>query len=105
MGIENEAERSAKPATDAAHLERRIRERAYLLWESEGGLDGRADEYHRRAPERPLPRLHAPKKSGRFRPHLAPVTRAAPKYVTGAAFVIKGVHALVTRGQASLQRR
>jgi hypothetical protein len=51
MGIENEAERSAKPATDAAHLDRRICERAYLLWESEGRQDGKADEYHRRARE------------------------------------------------------
>lgn len=30
-------------------LERRIRVRAYLLWEAEGKPDGRADEYWQRA--------------------------------------------------------
>lgn len=33
-------------------LERRIRARAYLLWEAEGKQDGRADEYWHRARER-----------------------------------------------------
>ena len=32
-------------------LARRIRERAYLLWEAEGRPDGRADEYWHRARE------------------------------------------------------
>jgi hypothetical protein len=32
-------------------LERRIRDRAYLLWEAEGKADGRADEYWHRARE------------------------------------------------------
>jgi hypothetical protein len=32
-------------------LERRIRDRAYLLWEAEGKPDGRADEYWHRARE------------------------------------------------------
>jgi Protein of unknown function (DUF2934) len=32
-------------------LERRIQERAYLLWEAEGRPDGRADEYWHRARE------------------------------------------------------
>jgi hypothetical protein len=32
-------------------LERRIRDRAYLLWEAEGKPDGRADEYWHRAHE------------------------------------------------------
>jgi hypothetical protein len=36
------------PGTDR-DLERRIRERAYLLWEAEGRPDGRADEYWHRA--------------------------------------------------------
>ena len=32
-------------------LERRIRDRAYLLWEAEGKPDGRADEHWHRARE------------------------------------------------------
>jgi hypothetical protein len=34
------------------NLERRIRERAYLMWEMEGRANGRADEYWLRAQER-----------------------------------------------------
>ena len=36
-------------------LEQEVRERAYLLWEQEGRLDGRSDEYWHRALEQHLP--------------------------------------------------
>jgi hypothetical protein len=36
-------------------LEQEIRERAYLLWEQEGRLEGRSDEYWHRALDQHLP--------------------------------------------------
>ena len=36
---------------DAGHLEKRIRERAYDMWEREGRPEGRADQYWLRAEE------------------------------------------------------
>lgn len=50
MMIENEAEQF-KSSAEESHLDRDIRERAQLLWESEGRQDGMADEYYRRARE------------------------------------------------------
>jgi hypothetical protein len=35
----------------SAHLEQRIRERAYRMWEREGRPEGRAEEYWNRAQE------------------------------------------------------
>jgi hypothetical protein len=45
--------RTAKPQEDepGSDAERRIRERAHMLWEIEGKQDGRDDEYWHRARE------------------------------------------------------
>jgi hypothetical protein len=40
-----------KQNEDPAHLEQRIRERAYRLWEEDGRPEGRADQYWNRAQE------------------------------------------------------
>ena len=40
-----------KQNEEPAHLEQRIRERAYQMWEREGRPEGRADQYWLRAEE------------------------------------------------------
>jgi hypothetical protein len=45
---ETPTENNSEPHSE---WEQRIRERAYALWDQEGGAPGRADEYWRRAQE------------------------------------------------------
>jgi hypothetical protein len=62
-GIHNSHEGRMAPDDDhlagdsqtKACLEQEIRERAYVLWEQEGRLEGRSDEYWRRALDQHLP--------------------------------------------------
>jgi hypothetical protein len=47
----NEPDFKSEHESDSADLERRIRERAYQLWDLEGRQEGRAEEYWNRAAE------------------------------------------------------
>ena len=61
----------------AESLQQRIQERAYLIWEREGRLHGRADEHWRRAEAEILAETKKPVKKRAAKPAEPPP--AAPK--------------------------
>ncbi len=52
MIIDSSSDTPCKGEAGTTHIDHRVRERAYLLWEAEGRQDGGADEYWHRARER-----------------------------------------------------